>query len=150
MSAIVCVCVQKEGTLSPYKSSLVKAQRHPEVVTLTEADVHRMKSDAHIMTAEERSSLRHEIEERKEHERAAAKARKEKMLRLEAEAKQQVCVRWVCVPGTTVECSCMRMHDVLDSCSGHTHYNADPYLHPAALPTTCTPTHSSTPAVPVE
>ena len=51
-----------------------------------------MKSDAHIMTAEQRSSLRHALEERKEHERAAAKARKEKMLRLEAEAKQQVCV----------------------------------------------------------
>jgi hypothetical protein len=42
------------------------------------------------MTAEERSSLRQALEQRKEHERAAAKARKEKMLRLEAEAKQQV------------------------------------------------------------
>jgi hypothetical protein len=82
--------LQKEGTLSPYKSSLVKTVRQPEVVTLTEADVQRMKSEAHVMTAEERNSLRHAIEERKEHERAAAKARKEKMLRLQAEAKQQV------------------------------------------------------------
>lgn len=81
---------QKEGTLSPYKSSLIKTVRHPEVVTLTESDVQRMKSGAHVMTAEERNTLRHAIEERKEHERAAAKARKEKMLRLQAEAKQQV------------------------------------------------------------
>jgi hypothetical protein len=83
--------LQKEGTLSPYKSSLIKTQRQPEIVTLTEADVQRMKADAHVMTAQEHSNLRHEIEERKELERAAAKARKEKMLRLEAEAKQQVC-----------------------------------------------------------
>jgi hypothetical protein len=82
--------VQKEGTLSPYKSSLVKTVRQPEVVTLTEADVQRMKSEARVMTAEERNTLRHAIEERKEHERAAAKARKEKMLSLQAEAKQQV------------------------------------------------------------
>lgn len=96
---------QKEGTASsPYKSSLVKKQRQLEVVTLSEADVQRMKSDAHIMTAEERSTLRHEIEQRKEHERAAAKARKEKMLRLEAEAKKQVC--WcVCMcPCTLISC----------------------------------------------
>lgn len=85
--------LQKDGTFSPYKSSLIKTQRQPEMATLTEADVQRMKADAHVMTAQERSNLRHEIEERKELERAAAKARKEKMLRLEAEAKQQVC--WV-------------------------------------------------------
>jgi hypothetical protein len=83
--------LQKEGTFSPYKSSLIKTQRQPEVVTLTEADVKRMMAESHVMTAQERSDLRHEIEERKELERAAAKARKEKMLRLEAEAKQQVC-----------------------------------------------------------
>jgi hypothetical protein len=82
--------LQKEATVSPYKSSLVKKERQLEVVALTETDVQRMKSDAHIMTAEERSTLRHEIEERKEHERAAAKARKEKMMRLAAEAKKQV------------------------------------------------------------
>lgn len=82
--------LQKEATASPYKSSLVKKQRQLEVVALTEADVQRMKSDAHVMTAEERSTLRHALEERKEHERAAAKARKEKMMRLEAEAKKQV------------------------------------------------------------
>jgi hypothetical protein len=82
--------LQKEATVSPYKSSLVKKERQLEVVALTEADVQRMKSDAHIMTAEERSTLRHEIEERKEHERAAAKARKEKMMHLAAEAKKQV------------------------------------------------------------
>lgn len=77
--------------MSPNKSSLIKKVRQPEVVTLTESDVQRMKSEPVVLTAEERNSLRHAIEERKEHERAAAKARKEKMLRLQAEAKQQVC-----------------------------------------------------------
>lgn len=76
--------------MSPYKSSLIKKVQQPEVVTLTESDVQRMKSEAAVLTAEERNSLRHAIEERKERERAAAKARKEKMLRLQAEAKQQV------------------------------------------------------------
>lgn len=73
-----------------YRSALVKAERKPEVVTLTEADLQRMLADAPIMTAEQVSSMRHAAEERKEAERAAAKARKEKMLRLEEEARKQV------------------------------------------------------------
>lgn len=94
---LVCLLIpQKDGSLGPYKSTLVRMQRKPEVVTLSEADVQRMKADAHVLTAEERTSLRHALEEQKEHERAAAKARKEKMLRLEAEAKQQVCSRATC------------------------------------------------------
>ena len=88
---------QADVSLGPYKSSLVKTQRQPEIVALTEADVQRMKADAQILTAEQRSSLRHAAEERKEHERAAAKARKEKMLRLAADAQQQV--------GQVVTCS---------------------------------------------
>jgi hypothetical protein len=73
-----------------YRSTLVKAERKPEVVTLTEGDLQRMLADAPIMTAEQASSMRHAAEERKEAERAAAKARKEKMLRLEEEARKQV------------------------------------------------------------
>jgi hypothetical protein len=78
------------ATKSTYRSALVKAERKPEVVTLTEADLQRMLADAPIMTAEQVSSMRHAAEERKEAERAAAKARKEKMLRLEEEARKQV------------------------------------------------------------
>jgi hypothetical protein len=76
--------------MAPFKSSLVKTQRQPEVVVLSESDVQRMKSGAQVLTAEQRSVLRHDAEVHKEHERAAAKARKEKMLRLAAEAQQQV------------------------------------------------------------
>ncbi|WIA11863.1 hypothetical protein OEZ85_011949 [Tetradesmus obliquus] len=78
-----------KATKSMYRSALVKAERKPEVVTLTEADLQRMLADAPIMTAEQVSSMRHAAEERKEAERAAAKARKEKMLRLEEEARKQ-------------------------------------------------------------
>jgi hypothetical protein len=73
-----------------YRSTLVKVERKPEVVTLTEGDLQRMLADAPIMTAEQVSSMRHAAEERKEAERAAAKARKEKMLRLQEEARKQV------------------------------------------------------------
>jgi len=102
---------QGDGTLSPYKSSLVKKQRQPEVVTLTEADVQRMKTDSHILTAEERTSLRHALEERKEHERAAAKARKEKMLRLAAEAKQLVRLSHVLACSSASNCCFDELND---------------------------------------
>lgn len=49
-----------------------------------------MLAEAPTMTAEQVISLRHAAEERKEQERAAAKARKEKMMRLEEEARKQV------------------------------------------------------------
>lgn len=61
------------------------------MVILNEDDLHRMLSNAPIMTAEQISSMKHAAEERKEVERASAKARKEKMLRLEEEARKQVC-----------------------------------------------------------
>lgn len=83
---------ESPGTIKKtyYRSALVKAEPKPEVVTLNEGDLHRMLSDAPIMTAEQISSMKHAAEERKEQERAAARARKEKMLRLEEEARQQV------------------------------------------------------------
>lgn len=62
------------------------------MVTLLEGDVHRMLSNAPIMTAEQKNNMKHAAEERKEQERAAARARKEKMLRLEEEARRQVCM----------------------------------------------------------
>lgn len=74
-----------------YRSPLVKRERMPEVVQLPESTVQRMRGDAPVTTLEQVAAMRVEVEARKEHERAAARVRKEKMLRLEAEARTQVC-----------------------------------------------------------
>lgn len=114
--------------MSPYKSSLVKKQRQPEVVTLTEADVQRMKTDARILTAEERTNLRHALEERKEHERAAAKARKEKMLRLEADAKQQVRLNRVLACSSASNCCFNGLNDRTWTSHGQVRADTDAVL----------------------
>lgn len=96
LSSVICNAWQAAETSGTtkrtyYRSALVKVEHKPEVVTLQHSDLQRMLSDAPIMTAEQRSSVKHAAEERKEQERAAAKARKEKMLQLEEVAKKQVC-----------------------------------------------------------
>jgi hypothetical protein len=104
------------ATKSPYRSALIKAERKPEVVTLTESDLQRMLADAPIMTAEQVSSMRHAAEERKEAERAAAKARKEKMMRLEEEARKQVRNRPACTCRTILQCYCPCSRHQYSSC----------------------------------
>lgn len=60
------------------------------MITVKASDVTRMAGDAPIMSPEQIAALRHEAEQRREEERAASKARKEKMLKLEEEARKQV------------------------------------------------------------
>eukprot|EP00898_Chlorokybus_atmophyticus_P004712 jgi/Chlat1/5241/Chrsp33S05084 len=66
-----------------------------DAVTLTPADLARIKSGCDIMTAEERSQLRKKQEEARERERATAMARKQAMLK----ARKSVALDSVVVDG---------------------------------------------------
>lgn len=83
------VSPKKEATASP---TTIRANASPdkpiEAVSLRQADLARMLSAAPIMSAEEISSKRRELEAKREAERAVSKARKEKMLQLAEEAKK--------------------------------------------------------------
>lgn len=59
-----------------------------EVTTLRKADLDRMLKASPIMTAEDKALAKKEAEARREQAQAVSKARKEKMLKLEEEAKK--------------------------------------------------------------
>ncbi|KAI8464416.1 MAG: tumor suppressor, Mitostatin-domain-containing protein [Monoraphidium minutum] len=65
------------------------AARAPQVVSLRQEDVARMRAEAPIMSAEELAALRREVAARREEGMAAAKARKERMMALEEEARSK-------------------------------------------------------------
>ncbi|KAG2428584.1 hypothetical protein HYH02_014286 [Chlamydomonas schloesseri] len=60
-----------------------------DVVTLTKGDLTRMLKASPIMTAEDVAAAKREAEAKREQLQAVSKARKEKMLKLEEEAKKQ-------------------------------------------------------------
>lgn len=60
-----------------------------EVVTLRRTDLERMLKPSSIMTAEQIAVAKREADAKREQERAVSKARKEKMIKLEEEAKKQ-------------------------------------------------------------
>ena len=62
------------------------------MVTLTTNDLQRMLASPPDTSAEHLAAVKHDSEERRMQERAASKARKEKMLKLEEEARKQVCM----------------------------------------------------------
>ena len=64
------------------------------MLALTQDDVARMKAPAPIMTDEEVAEARRETQARREAEMAAARARKERMLALEEEARARVRQVW--------------------------------------------------------
>ncbi|PNH08697.1 Coiled-coil domain-containing protein 19, mitochondrial [Tetrabaena socialis] len=60
-----------------------------DVVTLTKGDLTRMLKASPIMSAEEAAAAKREAEAKREQLQAVSKARKEKMMKLEEEAKKQ-------------------------------------------------------------
>jgi hypothetical protein len=59
-------------------------------ITLTTAELQRMMADAPDTSPEHLATMKREVQMRREQEQAAARARKEKMLRLQEEAKKAV------------------------------------------------------------
>jgi hypothetical protein len=75
-----------------HTSSSIKA------ITLTASDLQRMLADAPDTSPEHLATMKREVQMRREQEQAAARARKEKMLRLQEEAKKAV-GDWIVPPG---------------------------------------------------
>lgn len=67
-----------------------QASKRLSAVAITSTDLERMLAAAPVMGAEERIAARKQAEAEREAGRTAAKARKERMLRLEEEAQRLV------------------------------------------------------------
>lgn len=67
-------------------------KRAPEVVTLSQSALNRMKGASPILTAGQVAELKKAAEAARDKDRAVSKARKERMLAMEAERKKQVSV----------------------------------------------------------
>jgi hypothetical protein len=83
-----------------------------DVVTLTKGDLHRMLKPSPIMTAEDVAAAKREAEAKREQLQAVSKARKEKMLKLEEEAKKQA-------PPTETEILQRQLNDATRSRATH-------------------------------
>lgn len=79
----------KQSKFETFQQSAATATAVPEVITLKRSDLERMLKPSVIMTAEEVAAAKREVEAKREQERAVSKARKEKMIKLEEEAKKQ-------------------------------------------------------------
>jgi len=63
---------------------------NPDVIIIPQSDLQRMRNEALIMTKEEQMQQKLILDEQKEKQQAAAKAKKDRMMQLEAEKKKYV------------------------------------------------------------
>lgn len=75
------------------KEVLTGKCKHPEVAVLTAAELQRMRKEAVIVTHEELVQRRKIAEEQREKQQALAKAKKERMMKLEDEKKRNAPLR---------------------------------------------------------
>ncbi|GLC57608.1 Cilia- and flagella-associated protein 45 [Pleodorina starrii] len=80
---------EEPGSLKLTAATRTISPKDRDVVTLSRGDLTRMLKASPIMTAEDVAAAKREAEAKREQLQAVSKARKEKMLKLEEEAKKQ-------------------------------------------------------------